>query len=509
MTFNRHRHLPTASRSRAALGAALILCCSASISLAQAPEGASGPSRNPGNASAPGAGGAASGPPGAASGPPGAASGSPGAASGPGAAASAPPVSVTLVRAQQRPFKISIDASGSVSAASNVDVRPQVSTLVTQVHVKEGQFVTKGQLLFTLDARADQAALQRAEAQLLRDEATLVDARRQLARNQDLLRQNFISQGAVDTSAANVLAQEAGVAADKAVIESVRVTLSYSKIAAAGAGRIGTIAVFPGSSVSPQGAVLTTVTQIDPISVTFNLPQRHLEDALKALATPAGAAANVTATLPDNKGERVGKLSFVDSLIDPASGTVKVKASFDNKDRALWPGAYVNVKLALQTLADAIVIPQASIVQTARGTIVFAAGQGNAAVVRPIKVVASEGTDAVVSGLKPGDRIVLEGRQNVRPGVTLIDRPREAGAPGGARPGAPGGPGGPGGGASGPRGPRPEGGGDAAAAAMGRPASAGQRPDGAASTGRRPDGAASGSRRPDVAASAGRRTSGN
>ena len=475
MTFNRHRH----SFKLSTAGAALMLVGAASISFAQAPEGASAAGR----ASAPGSAGVASGPPGA--------------ASGPGAAASAPPVSVTLVRAQQRPFKISIDASGAVSAASNVDVRPQVSTLVTQVHVKEGQFVAKGQLLFTLDARADQATMQRAQAQLLRDEATLVDARRQLARSQDLLRQNFISQGAVDTSAANVLAQEAGVAADKAAIESVKVTLSYSRISAAGAGRIGTIAVFPGSSVSPQGAVLTTVTQIDPISVTFNLPQRHLEDALKALAgtgsASAGAAANVTATLPDNKGERVGKLSFVDSLIDPASGTVKVKASFDNKDRALWPGAYVNVKLALQTLADAIVIPQASIVQTARGTIVFAAGPGNAAVVRPIKVVASEGTDAVVSGLKPGERIVLEGRQNVRPGVTLIDRPRE-GSPGGGRAGGPGGAAsGAAGGASGARGPRPEGG--EMSAPTGRPASAGLRPDSAASAGRRPEGAASSGRR--------------
>ena len=491
MTFNRHRHLLSFSNPWAALSFALILFGASSITLAQAPDGGSAAGR----ASAPSGASAASGPPGA--------------ASGPGAAASAPPVSVTLVRAQQRPFKISIDASGSVSAASNVDVRPQVSTLVTQVHVKEGQFVTKGQPLFTLDARADQAAMQRAQAQLLRDEATLVDARRQLARSQDLLRQNFISQGAVDTGAANVLAQEAGVAADKAAIESVKVTLSYSKISAAGAGRIGTIAVFPGSSVSPQGAVLTTITQIDPIAVTFNLPQRHLEDALKALASPAGAAANVTATLPDNKGERVGKLSFVDSLIDPASGTVKVKASFDNKDRALWPGAYVNVKLALQTLADAIVIPQASIVQTARGTIVFAAGQGNAAVVRPIKVVASEGTDAVVSGLKPGERIVLEGRQNVRPGVVLIDRPRE-GPPGGGRAGGPGGPGGAAsgaaGGASGPRGPRPEAG-DMAAPA-GRPASAGQRPEGAASTGRRPAGAASAGRRPEGAATSGRRASG-
>ena len=457
------KNIPTSLRTGLALGLGLALAATLSVALAQAPGGA----------------GAASGPVAAAAlGTPGAAS----AASGPAGAASAPPVSVSLVRVQQRPFKISIDASGSVSAVSSVDVRPQVTTLVTQVHVKEGQFVQRGQPLFTLDARADQAALQRAQAQLQKDEAALVDAKRQLARSQDLLRQNFVSQGAVDTSASNVLAQEAGLAADQAAIDSVKVTLSYSRILAAGAGRIGTIAVFPGSMVSPAGAVLTSITQIDPIAVTFNLPQRHLADALKALGGPAGA---VTATLPDGKGERMGKLVFVDSLIDPASGTVKVKATFDNKDRAMWPGAYVTVKLALQTLSDAIVVPQASIVQNVRGTIVFAAGPGNVAVVRPIKVLASEGTEAVVSGLKPGERIVLDGRQNVRPGVVLIDRPREGG-------GGPGGPGagGPGSAASGA-------GARASGASMPMPAPmSASAPKLAASAARRASGGAGGGRRP-------------
>ena len=379
-------------------------------------------------------------------------------ASAPAAAASMPPVSVTLVRAAVRDFTLTLDASGTVAALSSVEVKPQVSAQVLAVHVKEGQFVQRGQPLFTLDARVDQANLKKAEAQLLKDEATLADARRQLARSQDLLAKNFISQGAVDTGVTNVEGQQAVVAADKAAIDAVKAQLSFSRIAAQGAGRVGAIAVFPGSSVTPSGPAMLTLTQIDPVAVTFSLPQRNLPDALKALASGNG---RVTAFVPDSlavavagagaasapvrpasapgsapAGARQGKLVFVDSAVDASSGTVKVKAQFANADQALWPGAYVTVKMALQTLPDAIVVPQAAIVQGARGTAVFAAGPGNLAVIRPVKVLASAGTEAVVSGLKPGERIVLDGRQNVRPGSPLIERAAEPGRGGsGARSG--------------------------------------------------------------------------
>ena len=353
-----------------------------------------------------------------------------GAAAGaaPASAALAPPVSVTLVRAAARDFTVTLDASGTVTAQSSVDVKPQVSAQVLAVHVKEGQFVQRGQALFTLDARVEQANLKRAESQLLKDEATLADANRQLARSQDLLAQNFISQSAVDTATAIAMAQQAAVAADRAAIEAVKAQLSNARITAPGAGRVGPIAVFVGSSVSPAGALLT-ITQIDPVAVAFNLPQRHLPDALKALASGRGV---VSVVLPDSAaagagvvagaGARQGKLSFVDSTVDAASGTVKVKAVFANKDQALWPGAYVTVKMALQTLTNAIVVPQAAIVQGARGTAVFVAGPGNLAEVRPVKILASAGTDAVVSGLTAADRVVLDGRQNLRPGSPLVER---------------------------------------------------------------------------------------
>ena len=353
----------------------------------------------------------------------------------PAGAAPAPPVSVTLVRAAARDFTVTLDASGTVTSLNSVDVKSQVSAQVLAVHVKEGQFVQRGQPLFTLDSRIDQANLKKAEAQLQKDEASLADAKRQLARSQDLLRQNFISQGAVDTLLANVDSQQAVVAADRAAIDAVKAQLSYSRISAPGAGRVGPIAVFVGSSVSPTGAAMLNITQINPVAVAFNLPQRNLPDALKALASGTG---EVTALLPDSAaaagptgasppGLRKGKLSFVDSAVDGTSGTVKVKAVFANTDQALWPGAYVTVKMALQNLPGAIVVPQAAIVQGARGTAVFVAGPGNVAAIRPVKVLTAAGTDAVVSGLMAGERVVLDGRQNVRPGTPLVERSAEPG----------------------------------------------------------------------------------
>jgi len=336
------------------------------------------------------------------------------------AAEPAAPVSVTLVAAQARDFTVELEATGTVTALSSVDVKPQVSAQILAVHVREGQFVEAGQLLFTLDARADEARLKQAEAQLLKDQATLIDARRQLARSQELLARNFVSQGAVDTSLANVQAQEALVAADRAAIDAVKVQRSFSRITAPGAGRVGTIVVYPGSYVSPTGAPLLTITRIDPVTVAFTLPQRDLQDALRALAS---RAAVVTATLPDGRGVRQGTLDFVDSAVDAESGTVKAKALFANQDQVLWPGAFVTVKMALQTLPGAIVVPQAAIVQGARGKVVFVAEPDNRAAMRPVQMLASAGTEAVVSGIRAGERVVVDGRQNLRPGDPLVEAP--------------------------------------------------------------------------------------
>ena len=349
------------------------------------------------------------------------------------------PVTVTSVRAVKRDLPVLLSATGTVAPLASVDVRAQVTSVVTRVHIKEGQFVRAGEPLFTLDSRTDEANVAKARAQMAKDEVALADAQRQLARSRELLAQNFISQGAVDAAQALADSQAALVSADRAAVDAARVALGYARIVAPSAGRAGAINVFPGSSVQANTTVLVTITQLDPIAVAFSLPQRHLGDALGALQ---GGGAAVSASLPDRGGEMKGRLQFVDNAIDAGSGTVKVKAVFDNKERKLWPGAFLDVAMTVRTLTDAVVVPQAAIIQTARGTIVYVV-EGGLAAMRPVKVIQAQGDEAAVTGVKPGDRIVLDGRQNLRPNVPVIERAREAtGRPaGGASGAARGGPG--------------------------------------------------------------------
>jgi RND family efflux transporter MFP subunit len=345
-----------------------------------------------------------------------------GAASRPGGGA----VSVTTVRAVQRDVDVMLEATGTVTALNTVDIRPQVSSVITKVHIREGQFVKAGQPLFTLDTRADDVNLAKARAQMAKDMASLADAQRQLLRSRDLLAQNFISQGAVDTNQTLVDAQQAVVAADRAAIDAAQVALSYNRINAPASGRAGAINVFAGSTVQPAGAALVTITQLDPIAVSFSLPQRNLGDALRTLRSGGG---KVLAVLPEGRGTSTGTLQFVDNTVDANSGTVRVKAQFSNANEALWPGSFVAVRLAIQTIKDAVVVPQAAVIQGPRGSVVYTVDADNKAVSKPVEVLYASGPDAVASGVRAGERIVLDGRQNLRPGVMVIERaPAEGGA---------------------------------------------------------------------------------
>lgn len=347
----------------------------------------------------------------------------PAAASSPAPAAAAPlaPVTVTTVRAQVRDLPVLLKATGTVTPLTSVDVRAQVSSVVGKVHIREGQFVKAGELLFTLDARTDEANVAKARAQLARDQAALADAQRQLVRAQQLFSQNFISQGALDTNQAQVEAQTAAVAADQAALDATRVALSYARVVAPNAGRAGAINVFPGSAVQANVTPLVTVTQLDPIAVAFNLPQRNLADALQALKD---GGAPVSATLADGAGAFNGRLKFVDNAVDAASGSVKVKAVFDNRDGKLWPGAFVEVSQTVSTLKDVVVVPQAAVIQAARGAMVYAMVDGKA-VQKPVQVVYAQGLDVAVQGVSAGEVVVLEGKQNLRPGTPLLERKPE------------------------------------------------------------------------------------
>ncbi|HXD41689.1 MAG TPA: efflux RND transporter periplasmic adaptor subunit [Ramlibacter sp.] len=352
------------------------------------------------------------------------------AASVAGRAASAPAVSITTVPALKQDFTVVLQAIGTAAPISSVDVKPQVTSVVTRVHVVEGQFVRSGDLLFTLDSRSDEANVAKMRAQVAKDEAALADARRQLARSKELLAQNFVSQGAVDANQTTVESQLASVEGDRAALNAALVSLSYATVTAPSTGRVGAITVYPGTAVQANQTTLVTITQLDPIDVSFSLPQRYLGNLLAALKA---ANASVTARIPDSGVELTGRLQFVDNAIDAGTGTVKVKARFENAATRLWPGAFVNVSMDAGTLKDAVVIPLGTIIQSARGPIVYVVDKDRA-VLRPVNILESRGEDAAVTGVRGGELVVLDGRQNLRPDSAVFERARE----GGGKPVAPG-----------------------------------------------------------------------
>lgn len=330
------------------------------------------------------------------------------------------PVTVATVLAQKRDFAVKLSANGIVTALNTVEIRPQVSSTIVKVHIKEGQFVRKGDVLFTLDSRADEVNLAKAQAQLDKELATLADNQRQLNRSKDLFEKKFLAQSAVDSSQTVVQAQQAVVAGAKSAVAAARVSLTYTSIVAPASGRTGIINVYPGSLVQANGsATLVSITQMDPIAISFPLPQRNLPDALESMRRHDSF---VLARIPDNATQFKGKLSFVDNAVDAASGTVKVKAVFENKEMKLWPGAYVDVELSVQTLKDAIVVPQDAIVVGARGDSVYVVDAEGKAAQRPVKTLHRFAVDAVVTGIDAGAKVILEGKQNLRSGALVKER---------------------------------------------------------------------------------------
>ncbi|MBX9902160.1 MAG: efflux RND transporter periplasmic adaptor subunit [Burkholderiaceae bacterium] len=352
-----------------------------------------------------------------------------------GANAPAKTMSVSVMQAKKRDYPVKLSANGVVSALNMVDIRAQVTSTVAKVHIKEGQFVRAGEVLFTLDSRNDEVNLAKAKAQLDKDMATLADFERQYARNKDLVEKKFLAQSAVDSSLTQVQAQQAVIASDKAAIEAARVALSYNRIVAPAAGRTGIINVFAGSLVQANATALplVTITQMDPIAITFALPQRNLADAL---AAQSRSDSYVTASLPDNSASFKGKIQFIDNQVDAASGTVKLKAIFDNKDLKLWPGAYANVELSIQNLKDVIVFPQDAVVIGARGNSVFVVDADGKAAQKPVTVPFNFGSEAVVNGVEEGAMVIIEGKQNLRSGTPVKVRDNEGAADKKAKPSA-------------------------------------------------------------------------
>ena len=345
-------------------------------------------------------------------------------------------LSVGTITALLQEVPVTVEASGTVAALKLVDLRAQTTSTVKEVLIKDGQSLQSGQLLFRFDDRADRANVEKARAQVVRDRATLADLERQYQRAQDLRAQNFVAQSAVDSVRANLDAQLALLQSDNAALQAAQVALSYNEIRSPLNGRAGLINVVAGSLVQANATTLplVSIAQINPIAVAFTLPETQLAPLLRATRSaqdgsqPKALTAQVllpaerSATKGQAQPPTLGTVSFVDNLVDASTGTIKVKAEFDNSSQTLWPGQYVRVRLQLDTIKDAVVIPQAAIILRGTERSVYVVGPDSKVALKVVKVRYPFGEMAVVDGIEAGARVVVDGKQNLRPGNAVREQ---------------------------------------------------------------------------------------
>ena len=328
------------------------------------------------------------------------------------------PVVTALIERSDVP--IMLTANGTVSAQQTVAVRPQLSAMIRSVHVREGQFVQSGERLFTLDARTEDANVSRTEGLLAKSRAELRNAERNLERQRELFEQHFISQAALDVAQNQVDSLRAQLAVDQATVQANRIARGFSEIKAPIAGRMGAITVHQGSLVQPNDA-LVNITQIDPINVSFTLPEREFVPLQQALAK--GEVPVEVELDAAQKKTRRGKLIFIDNMVDTASGTILLKAEFPNADSHLWPGMFVTVRLVPRTMEGALTVPAQAVQNGPENKFLYVVGDNSQVRSFPINVFLIQEGLAVINGagIMQGMRVVMEGAQNLRPGGVVTE----------------------------------------------------------------------------------------
>ncbi len=329
-----------------------------------------------------------------------------------------PPIAVTTALVVQKPMPVNVRAVGAVEASSTVEVRAQVAGELLTVGFAEGQEVRAGQLLFTIDPRPFEVTLRQAEATLARDSAQLKNADAQKTRAADLLKNGLLSRADYETSATAAEALAATVAVDRAVVETATLQLQRTKVFAPVAGRTGALLANPGALIRANDtAPLVVINQITPVYVSFAIPARLIS---RLDTSPGGRRAAVEATLPGGAGAVTGQVSFVDNAVDKTSDTIRIKATFENRDRTLWPGAFVDIILRLAVDEHAIVVPGAAVLPGQQGAYVYVVTPQNTAEVRPVIVGWTEDRETVIqSGLQAGETVVIDGQLRLTPGARV------------------------------------------------------------------------------------------
>jgi multidrug efflux system membrane fusion protein len=342
-------------------------------------------------------------------------------------------VPVTVAKASVQDVPLTLTALGAAQAWQGVLIRTQVNGKLIAVNFREGSYVAKGALLAEIDPAPYRAVLLQAQGALKRDQALLKAARVDLKRYQTLAAQDSIAHQQVDTQAALVEQDEGLVLIDQGAVAEAQVNVDYCKIRSPVAGRVGVRLVDPGNIVSTTDTTgIVTVNQVMPIAVTFTVPQgdfQRLSDVSDNFSRPMA-----TQALSQETGALLssGVVSIADNHVDPSTGTVAMKARFENADKHLWPGQFVNVSLTLDTVHHATVIPAAAVNQGPKGAFAYVVSADRKAVVRPVTVLATQDSLAVIkSGVAPGDTVVTDGQMSLKPGAPVAVRQASGGvAPG-------------------------------------------------------------------------------
>jgi len=336
--------------------------------------------------------------------------------------AAPPPVPVTTAQAVARDVPLAVDVVGRAEAFESVTLKARVDGQVAAVQFTEGQRVAQGEVLVRLDPTDFTARVRQAEASVARDEALLAKAHADTLRYVALKGRNFVSEEKVNEIRTNEAAAAATLRADQAALDLARAQLSYATVRAPFAGVVGARLVFPGSAIKTNDTALAVVNRVRPLLVSFSVPEKHLPRLRAALAAGKGIGAlKVAVSLPGDSAHRFeGAVRFLDNAVDAATGTIQMKAELPNVDEKLTPGQFLSVSLQLDTLRQAVIVPNEAVQQGPEGNFIFVVKADSSVEVRKVETGASTGGLTVVAkGLQAGETVVTDGQLRLTPGAKI------------------------------------------------------------------------------------------